>query len=321
MSLQDDLDRRADLHDVPSIVVGVSRAGARSVATRGARDDACFRIASLTKTFTAAALGMTLIERSIPLHTPAIDLLPAFAPDWHADRGITVEQILGQVSGLRESVNASAIADLGNGTFAIDEAAGLVVRAGNERPAGTRWSYYNGNYVLAGAILAAVTKVSYETALLKTVLTPWALDGTGFHPPRGPVAGRDGATELPSADYPRGRRPSGGLWSGVPDLLTFGERLLANGALLAETRRPRTAPEDPMAYGAGWALGPSGQLFVNGRLPGYRAAMLMVPDHDFVAVVLTNQEQALPAAARLLSDLQRPLTGDELAATIDRFAA
>jgi hypothetical protein len=76
-----------------------------------------------------------------------------------------------------------------------------------------------------------------------------------------------------------------------------------------------------MPYGLGWALGPSGQMYLNGRLPGYRAAMLLLPDKDFAAVVLTNQQQALPAAARALSDLQQPLTGDDLAAAIDAFAA
>ncbi len=321
MSLQDDLDQRADLRAVPSIVVGVSAAGTRSVATRAAEPDTCFRIASLTKTFTAATLGLTLIERGIPLHTPAIDLLPTLARDWQADPGLTVDQILGQVSGLRESVAASSVADLGEGAFALEEAARLVVRAGNERPPGTRWSYYNGNYFLAGAILAAVTKLSYELALLKVVLDPWQIEGTGFRPPRPPVTGRDGRTELPPIDYPRARRPSGGLWSGVPALLTFGERLIGDRALLAESRRPRTMADDAMAYGLGWALGPSGQLFVNGRLPGYRAAMLLVPDHDFAAVALANQQQALPALARLVSDLQRPLTGDDLTAAVDGFAA
>ncbi|SDZ44704.1 CubicO group peptidase, beta-lactamase class C family [Asanoa ishikariensis] len=287
------------------------------MAARDAEVDACFRIASLTKTFTSAVLGLALIERGIALHTPAIDLLPALARDWRADRSLTVEQILGQVSGLRESVDASAVAGLGDGTFALQEAARLVVRAGSERRPGERWSYNNGNYFLAGTLLEAVTGTSYELALLMNLLRPWQLDGTGFDPSsRGPVISRDGAT-----DYPRGRRPSGGLWSRVPDLLTFGERVIGHPTLLAETRRPRTAPDDPMAYGLGWALGPSGQLFVNGRLPGYRAAMLMVPDQDFVAVVLADDERALPALARLLSDLQRPLTGDDLSAAIDGFAA
>ncbi|SNS60155.1 CubicO group peptidase, beta-lactamase class C family [Asanoa hainanensis] len=303
MVLQDELERRADLRDAPAVAVGISTAGTRTVASRG---QARFRIASLTKTVTSAAVVLALAERSIPLDTPAVTLLPGLEPDWRADRTITVAQLLGQVAGLREDVDGAAVAALGDGTFAIQEAARLVVRAGNARPPGSRWSYYNGNYFVAGALLAAVTGTAYELAVGETVLRPWGLDGTGF---------------IPTADYPRGRRPSGGLCSGVPDLLTLGERLIGDATLLAETRRPRTEPDDPMAYGLGWALGPSGQLFLNGRLPGHRAALLLVPDQGFVAVALAADERVLPGLARLLSDLQHPLTGDDLGPAIDAFAA
>ncbi|GAA3913413.1 hypothetical protein [Actinoplanes auranticolor] len=62
-------------------------------------------------------------------------------------------------------------------------------------------------------------------------------------------------------------------------------------------------------------------MYLNGRLPGYRAALLMLPDHEFVAVALADDEQALPALARTLDDLQRPLTGDQLAEAVVSFAA
>lgn len=260
-------------------------------------------------------------DNSIPLGTPVIELLPDLAPDWRADVRLTVEQILGQVSGLRESVDSTALAPLGDGPHALQEAVRLVVGTGNEHKPGTRWSYYNGNYILAGAVLAALSDTSYERALEKTLLGPWNLSRTSFEAPRDATTGWDGPTELPLLGYPRSRRPSGGLWSSVPDLLAVGGGLLADRALLDDIRRPRTTPDDPVVYGLGWALGPSGQMYLNGRLPGYRAAMLLIPDKDYVSVVVTNQQHALHAAARVLSDMQRPLTNNDLATAIDRFAA
>jgi D-alanyl-D-alanine carboxypeptidase len=47
----------------------------------------------------------------------------------------------------------------------------------------------------------------------------------------------------------------------------------------------------------------------------------MIPDKGYVSVLVTNQQRALPAVARALSDLQQPLTGDDVATAIDRFAA
>ena len=76
-----------------------------------------------------------------------------------------------------------------------------------------------------------------------------------------------------------------------------------------------------MTYGLGWAIGPSGQLYLNGRLPGYRTAFLLSPAHGYASVALASQTDALPGIARLLSDLQQPLTGDDLSREINVFAA
>ncbi|SEG80623.1 Beta-lactamase [Actinacidiphila yanglinensis] len=326
MDLQNLLDGHAarGLLDVPAAVAGISVAGTRSTAVRGAdalAPDTPFRIASLTKVFTCTALLLRLRADGIPTDTPAVELLADLAPEWRADRTLTVEQLLGQVSGLRPSVNAATAAGLGEGPEALHEAARLVVRGGNEREPGDRWAYDNGNYFLAGALLAALAGVPYETALQRELLAPWGLSGTGFDLPDGAVAGHIGAAPLAPASYPRPRRPSGGLWSRVPDLLALGEGLLADRALLAEMRRSRTRPDDPMRYGLGWALGPSGQMYLNGRLPGYRSALLLVPDAELVCVALAAEQDALPGLAALLSDVQRPFTGDDLAAAVDAFAA
>jgi CubicO group peptidase (beta-lactamase class C family) len=387
VDLREALERRVGLGDA---VAGVSHGGCRTIAARGRATasgetavGSCFRIASLTKVFTATAL---VLAAGPELATPVVRLLPELAGDWRADPGITVEQVLGQVSGLRESVDAATVAGLGDGPDVLGEVARLVVRAGNERKPGGRWSYYNGNYFLAGALLAKLDGATFEEALARRVLDRWGLGQTGFGraglgraglgqtgfgqagfgqaelgqaelgqaelgqaelgqaelgqaelgqaglgqagfgqaglgPPAGAVAGWNGDERLAPIDYPRGRRPSGGLWSSVPDLLTLCEKLLHDRPLLDELGRPRTTIDDPMAYGLGWALGPSGQMFLNGRLSGYRAAMLLVPDEDYASVVLSAQETALPDVAALISDLQRPLTGDDVSGAVEAFAA
>ncbi|WP_354638253.1 serine hydrolase domain-containing protein [Kitasatospora camelliae] len=324
MNLLHLMESQSSLRGIPAVAAGASAAGVRETAALGpdaVTAESCFRIASLTKVLTSAALVRTMRDRGIPLDTPVRDLHRALAPDWRADEGLTVEQVLGQVSGLRASVDAATAAALGDGDDALLEAARLVVRAGNEREPGERWSYDNGNYFLAGSLLAALSGTTYERALEGCLLGAWGLKRTGFETPEAPVTGWSGTTGIPLSDYPRARRPSGGLWSSVADLLAVGEALLADRALLAEIRRPRTRPGDPMAYGLGWALGPSGQMYLNGRLPGYRAAMVLVPDREYVSVALANEDGALPALARLLSDLQRPVTGDDLAPAVDAFAA
>lgn len=309
---------------VPALALGISHRGDRSFACGGERpvtDRSVYRIASLTKPFTAAATILALTARGIPLSTPAVELLPGLAADWRADPAITVEQLLGQVAGLRPSVDATAMAALHDSAGALAEGARLVVRAGSERQPGQRWEYYNGNYFLLGALVASLVRASYEDALDQLVLRPLGLADTGFRTPADPVPGWDGQAQLAAADYPRPRRPSGGLWSSAGDLLTFAERILGDESLLDEIRRPRTRDGDPMTYGLGWALGPSGQLYLNGRLAGYRTAMVLVPQEQYASVALASETSALPEIAQYLSELQFPFTGDSLARRITEFAA
>jgi NADPH-dependent ferric siderophore reductase len=62
-------------------------------------------------------------------------------------------------------------------------------------------------------------------------------------------------------------------------------------------------------------------LYLNGRLQGYRAAMLLSPGDEWAAVMLVADTDALPAIAQYLDNLQRPLTGVPMARLIDDFAA
>ena len=317
---------RVKIAAIPGLSAGTSRHGARAFAgteDRPAAGLAPYRIASLTKPFTSAAAVLALTSRGIPLSAPAVELLPSLAADWRANPAITVAQLLGQVSGLRETVDSRVLiaAGISDGTGAIEEAARLVVLAGSERVPGERWAYYNGNYFIVGAILEAVTGLAYEEAVEQTVMSPWGLGRTGFGTPDAPVTGYDSGSPVPTGGFPRARRPSGGLWSCAADLIAFAERLLSTPALFEEIRRPRTRPSDAMTYGLGWAVGPSGQLYLNGRLPGYRTAFLLSPAHDYASVALASQTDALPAVAHLLSELQQPLTGDDLSYEINAFAA
>jgi D-alanyl-D-alanine carboxypeptidase len=278
-------------------VVGVSNHGERRTAATGTTVHTPFRIASLSKTFTAAAVVRALRNKGFELSLPVAEILPELATE------LTVGQVLAQSSGLSQTVEASEVAALGEDDEVFMAAAKLVVAAGHEHPPGERWAYYNGNYFLAGALLARLTGGTFEDGLGE-LISAVGLESTGFEP---------------AGDYPRARRSSGGLWATVPDLLSFCEFLLRDKGLLAEISTPRVWT--PLTYALGWAVGPSGMLYINGRLPGYRAAMLLSPSDEWAAAMLVDDTDALPAIAQYLDELQRPLTGVPMAGMIDAFAA
>jgi D-alanyl-D-alanine carboxypeptidase len=305
-----------------SAVVGVSDRGRREVAASGVEVGTPLRIASLTKTVTAAATVRALSDKGFGLDAAVAEVLtelgegltpepglgaertagPGLGAELTAGPGLgaelTVGQVLSQSSGLRQTVSAADAAALGEGDDVFARAARLVIAGGQEYPPGERWAYYNGNYFVAGALLARLTGGTFEDGLGELIAAV-GMKSTGFEPSEG---------------YPRARRPSGGLWSTVPDLLSFCEFLLQEKALLAEISRPRVSN-----YGLGWAVGP--MLYLNGRLDGYRAAMLLSPEHEWAAVMLVSDTDALPAIAAYLDQLQRPLTGVPMAELINDFAA
>lgn len=306
----------------PAAALGVSDSGRRSTATSGDVDEhSVFRIASLTKTFTAVATLRAARSADVALSTPVRRVLPGLVDGWVADTDITIEHLLAQTSGLTPAVTGADAATVGEGDDALVAACRLVVAQGSDRRPGARWEYYNGNYFLAGAVTAELMSCSFEDALEQLVLTPAGLRETSFAAPASLVPGYADGSLVPEDGYPRARRPSGGLTSTVDDLLRFVEHLLADRELIETISTRRTQDGDPMRYGFGWAIGPSGQLYLNGRLAGYRTALLALPETGTAAVALANDAGALPAIARVLSDIQLGATGDDLAEAIDAFAA
>lgn len=311
-----------DLDSAGRVAVGVLAPGGRRVGTSADTPRAArFRIASLTKAFTAVATIRAARAAGVDLDAPVVEVLPEFRPYWRADERITISHLLAQTSGLAATLEGADVARLGGGGDALLEAARLTIGQGSSRVPGGRWEYYNGNYFLAGALTGALAGSSYEDALCDLVLIPWGLADTSFDVTPTLVPGNADGRKVPEVGYPRGRRPSGGLISTADDILTFVEHVLTDPQLSTLIGTPRTGPEDPMRYGYGWAIGPSGQMYLNGRLPGYRSALLALPRAGLAAVAIAGDESALPGLADWLSGTQRQITGDELAPDINDFAA
>ena len=140
------------------------------------------------------------------------------------------------------------------------------------------WSYSN-----AGYWEAASTFSDYSAALRRHVLEPLGLEHTGFETPRDAVFGTlpDGSVADPA--YPEWRRPGGGLWSTVGDLVTFG---LAHCRAYAELHEP-VADALGARYACGWWVR-DGVLDHEGSVGGYQSLLLIVPERELVLAVLTN---------------------------------
>jgi CubicO group peptidase (beta-lactamase class C family) len=154
------------------------------------------------------------------------------------------------------------------------------------------WSYSNAAYWAAAERVAAACGTSFSEAMRANVLVPLGLAATGYDEPAGAARGhlQEGETGhrlAPPDAYPVARRPSGGLWSTVGDLIRFGRHQLGSDGEL------RTPQAD--ALGARYALGwwvrdVDGRTAFDheGSIGGYQSLLLLVPELDLVLAVLTN---------------------------------
>jgi CubicO group peptidase (beta-lactamase class C family) len=176
----------------------------------------------------------------------------------------------------------------------LSHTAGLRCESAEPLPASCLglWSYSNAGYWAAGRRAVDAVGAPFESALQTLVLEPLELSATGFEEPAGCARGhvQEGETghrAVVSDAYPAARRPSGGLWSTVGDLLRFGERHLDG---YEEVHRPR-AEALGGRYALGWwvrDLGGRTVLDHEGSVGGYQSLLLLVPEEQLVLAALTN---------------------------------
>jgi CubicO group peptidase (beta-lactamase class C family) len=253
--------------EVPAAVVATSVGGERETLAVGCAEDTAFRIASITKPFTAT-LALSLL---------ALDAQAGTWPD------VLVRHLLSHTSGY--DCECGDLARFGDGDDALDQAVAELPSVRRWLPPDTVWSYSNAGYWLAGALCARAFGGTYEDAVATLVLREAGLEATSFGEPDLGAVGLDARDE----PYPRARRPSGGLVSTAADLVRFGEWQLAQ----PRTAALRAVVGKPIAgvYGLGFSgerVGGADVWGHGGSYRGFQSTFLLVPSRDAVFVGLTN---------------------------------
>jgi CubicO group peptidase (beta-lactamase class C family) len=154
------------------------------------REDAVFRLASLTKPIVTAA-ALRLVERgAIALADPVTRYLPAFRPALpNGDNPtVTLRQLLTHTAGLAYgfmqppdgSYHRAGVSDgLDQPGLAMADELARIVRAGLAYPPGERWAYSVAMDVL-GAVLEAVENRDLDAIVTAHVSAPLGLTSMGF---------------------------------------------------------------------------------------------------------------------------------------------
>jgi CubicO group peptidase (beta-lactamase class C family) len=285
-----------------------------------------FGIASNTKVFTAAALGLLVEEGKIDWDAPVITYLPWFRlSDPFVTRELTVRDLLVHRSGF--GLGAGDLLWWPASTYSRREIAQRLKDVPLATSFRSAYAYDNVLYLIAGEVIETISGQSWEgfvssRILLKTGMTGSnvrhsdAREGANVATPHAPVAGKVRAIAPFDSDN---TNPAGGINSTAEDMARWMNVLLAKGQLpdgsrlFAErTYRQLTALVTPMTVSqvppevadlqpnfSGYALGLAvvdyrGRkvLMHTGGLPGYVSKVFWIPDINFGVAVLTNQESS-----------------------------
>ncbi|MCY3600528.1 MAG: serine hydrolase [Gemmatimonadetes bacterium] len=295
--------------------------GRSDFAAGGANDASTrFRIASLTKQFTAALVLRLEEEGLLRVDDPVGRHIEEYPPE-NADR-VTLHHLLTHTSGLPSYTNMPGFMDWEAATpFSPGEILALTWEAPLSFEPGTDFEYSNSGYVLLGWIAERVTGLSYAEALRTYVLDPLELRDTGYdgslRPPEGHAAGhtrdlvgyRPARLIDPSVPYSAGM-----LYSTVGDLTRWATRLFLDGGLFRdpETLARMTTPGlEAGAYGYGVGVRARDierdrgvrTIEHSGGIFGFSSLLRVFPDHGRLIVLLDNTSSDLGPLVEGLTNL------------------
>jgi CubicO group peptidase (beta-lactamase class C family) len=276
-----------------------------------------FKIASLTKSFTAAAILRLAEEGKLSLDDPLTRFLPQI-PVYA--QGILVRQLLNHTSGLPEWSVDEAQEALPEG-FSTAQAVDYYFHttAQLEFEPGESWSYTNVGYFMLGAIIEHVSGMPYDGYLRETFFEPLGLHSThdcssrsdalpaGYH-------SRQTGLEMARSSDLRFLGAAGALCSTTGDLLRWLHALRNGTAVGPESweqmiTRDRLPGGEALEYGFGFVVQQADQgllIMHEGATAGFNSYFAYYPDHDLSLVLLTNTDgfdPDLQSIASLLADM------------------
>jgi CubicO group peptidase (beta-lactamase class C family) len=250
-----------------------------------------FHIASITKTFTAAAILKLEQEGKLGFSDP----LSKYVPDFLNGDRITIEQLLTHSAGLPDyySLPEYPVRKYQRVTPA-DLIAWVKTKPLDFLP-GSKSSYSNTGYAFLAYIIEQVSGKTYEQFLAEEIFRPAGMKNTGtlrdetVIPNRAagyqPGTGEHGVRNAPFYDKTI-LEGAGSLYSTTNDLYAWAKWI--------ESGHPTDLGKLPTPYGWGARETPSKHKYIeqDGRDPGFASHLSVYPEDRLVVIVLGNLEDA-----------------------------
>lgn len=266
--------------------------------------DTNFRLASVSKQFTAMAVLILAERKKLSLDERLTDFFPEF-PEY--GRGITARHLLNHTSGL---IDYEDVIPKGTTIPVLDQD---VLRLMMEQdrtcfPPGTKYRYSNSAYALLALIVEARSGNTFAQFLRQNIFQPLKMANT--------LAYEQGLSVVPDRALgytlsKTGCVPSdqsltssvlgdGGIYSSVSDLYRWDQALytarLVSRKTLRQAFSSTTETDQPgRGYGFGWFVGEYRglrEVWHSGETCGFTTRIARFPEKKFTVIILTNRRDA-----------------------------
>lgn len=271
--------------------------------------DTKFRLASITKQFTALLIMQLVEQGKLTLDAPITTYLPNYPKE--SGSQITIHHLLTHTSGIPNYTSFPNYREVMRRSNSVDDLVRLFADSTLLFTPGARHQYSNSAYVLLGRIIERATGKPYEAALQDQIFTPLKMDDSG-HDHYSKILKKRAA-----GYYVNGRSfvnasyidmttaySAGGIYSTVEDLYRW-DRALYKEELVTKAFRDQLFEEHSqlgrMHYGYGWELGQmpvgnSGERLAanshSGGINGFNTLITRIPSSQYLIVLLNNTGNA-----------------------------
>ena len=291
-----------------------------------------FRLASVTKQFTAMAIMLLVHEGKLRYDEHLTEVFPDF-PAY--GKSITIRNLLNHTSGLADygELWARQYGDTPTAKIPQIKDAGVLdlleKQPGTSFPPGTRWEYSNSGYAVLAMVVEKVSGESFGAFLRERIFLAAGMKHT--------VAYENGKNEVPHRAYGHTKSKQdgsfaqtdqsptsavlgdGGIYTSLEDMALWDDALRNQKLLSEEEMQPALSPAklndgsptywpkgpdaDPKAsprsvqYGFGWFLDPyqgHKRNYHDGGTIGFRTTIQRFVDDQLTIVVLSNRTDLHP---------------------------
>jgi CubicO group peptidase (beta-lactamase class C family) len=263
-----------------------------------------FRLASVTKQFTAMAVMILADRKKLSLSERLTDFFPEF-PEY--GRAITVRHLLSHTSGL---IDYEDVIPKGTEIPVLDRDVLRLLMQQDKTyfPPGSKYKYSNSAYSLLALIVETRSGSTFAQFLKRNIFQPLKMTNT--------LAYEQGLSVVPnraygySADGAGFKRTDqsltssvlgdGGIYSSVADLRKWDQALytgkLVSPKMLKQAFTPAVQTDHPnTGYGFGWYIGSYRglkEIWHSGTTRGFTTRIARFPEKKFTVIILTNRNEA-----------------------------